>query len=302
MAESFTLNEVAPGIHAAIAHSISGPAVANATIIDLGDKTIVVDTFMTIHAADELASAAENVTGRRAFAVVTSHFHIDHVGGNAAFADTPMIATRRTLDLIAADSPADRDAYADQAEAMLRSARGALEAAEDAEAEASARGLLAMAEAMRQTQDRYSLVLPDLLFDGRLTIEGERSIDIVAAGMGHTPSDIYVHVPDAEVVVAGDLVWNRIHPKTNDGFPPEWAVAVDGIASLKPSIVVPGHGAVGDLETVETMAAYLRSLDGLVQEARDGALDPAAALAPPGSDGWQGIDRMRRGLASIAAR
>lgn len=58
----FTLEKVTEGIYAAIAKD-GGGAVGNAGFIDLGDKTIVFDTFNTQQAAEDLRSMAEALTG-----------------------------------------------------------------------------------------------------------------------------------------------------------------------------------------------------------------------------------------------
>lgn len=300
MAMMFSLHEAGPGVHAAIAPRIGGPAMSNAAVIDLGDKTIVVDTFMTIAAADELRAAARELTGRDALLVVTTHFHGDHVGGNSAFADLPIVSTRVTLDLMAARSASDAEAYGAEVDATLSAARTAVETAESPEAERAAGDMLAMAEAMDRTRGRYRLTLPDLLIEDRLVIEGsERSVEIATSGRGHTASDVFVHVPDVGAVVAGDLVWEGVHPKLDDGFPADWVGSVETLAELAPKAVVPGHGPVGDAETLGRMAGYLRVVDAMIGATRRGDLEAAAAPPPEGFEGWSGIERMRKGIATL---
>jgi cyclase len=53
----FRLNHIAEGVFAAISVPGTG-SLGNAVIIDLGDTTLVVDTFMTIQAAEDLQAAA----------------------------------------------------------------------------------------------------------------------------------------------------------------------------------------------------------------------------------------------------
>ncbi|MDX1690260.1 MAG: MBL fold metallo-hydrolase [Acidimicrobiia bacterium] len=303
MPDTFTLHEAAPGVHAAVSRHFGGPAVSNAAIVDLGDKTLVVDTFMTMVAADELAEAAANLTGRRAFLVVTSHFHGDHVGGNPSFADVPIVATRRTMELQRARSAADAAAYGAEVDAALHAARLAVEQAEDEESEAAARLRLSMAQAMDRTRHRYALTLPDLLIEDRLVVEGsDRSVEILATGRGHTESDVVVHVPDASTVVAGDLVWNGVHPKTDDGFPGEWASVVASLRERGVTTVVPGHGDVTDASSLDAMEHYLRDVAGLVEAVRAGDAEPDEVDAPEGFEDWTGIDRLRTGVRIVAGR
>ncbi len=70
----FELVELGPGVHAAVS-DIAGAAVGNAAIIDLGDKTLVIDSFMTAQAARELRTEVTRLTGRSAFMLVNTHWH-----------------------------------------------------------------------------------------------------------------------------------------------------------------------------------------------------------------------------------
>ena len=302
MPVSFELHEIVGGVWAAIAPGTNGVAVSNAAIIDLGDKTVVVDTFMTRRAAEEMAAEVLRLTGRAPYLVVNSHWHTDHVGGNQAFADVPIVGTRRMLELIMEDAPSTRDQFVARAEAIATAAANLAASASTPEEESQAEGTMALAEALTADADGYQLTLPDLLIGDRLEIEGERSLTIHGFGRGHTESDLFIHLPGDDVVVAGDLVWTGVHPKTTDGFPAEWAAVLDRIAGLKPSRVVSGHGPPGTRDDVTAMAGYLRHLDELVTATRSGDLDPAAAAAPPGSEDWEDASRFRAGLAALAAR
>ena len=265
MPSTFTLHEVAEGVWAAVAPGTAGPAVSNATIVDLGDRTLVVDTFMTMLAAEELAAQARRLTGRTAHLVVNSHWHSDHVRGNWVFCPTPIVGTERMRELIVADAPASPEEFAKRLAPLRRAAEELQTEAETEEQRAQAAGTMALADAMEANATRYRLTLPDVLIGDRLEVHGdERRAVILGYGRGHTESDLFVHLPDAAVVVAGDLVWNGIHPKTSDGFPLEWADVVDRIAELECTTVVPGHGPVTDASSLSVMARYLRRVDAMV--------------------------------------
>lgn len=75
--EHFDLKPLADGIYAAIAFEGSA-ARSNAGIIDLGEQTLVFDTFDSVRAAEDLRAAAEHLTGREATCVIISHAHADH--------------------------------------------------------------------------------------------------------------------------------------------------------------------------------------------------------------------------------
>jgi glyoxylase-like metal-dependent hydrolase (beta-lactamase superfamily II) len=78
----------------------------------------------------------------------------------------------------------------------------------------------------------------------RFTLEGH---DLVIVEVGHTDSDdtSVLHVPDLELVVAGDSIYNGVHMYTGQsaavgGFGP-WRAAIDRIEALRPRHVVCGH-------------------------------------------------------------
>ncbi|MBI5156591.1 MAG: MBL fold metallo-hydrolase [Acidimicrobiia bacterium] len=299
MSESFDLIELAAGVHGAVS-DIAGPAVGNAAIIDTGDKTVVIDSFMTAQAAAELRNEAVRLTGRSAFLLVNTHWHGDHTWGNQVFDDIPIASTRRTLELIIADAPANLVAYEAELDAQLTALRVRLES-DDASVRAAAARRVRGVEAYKAAAPGFRLTLPDLLFDDHLVIEGRRRVELMTYGGGHTESDVFAWIPDAGVMIAGDLCWNRIHPRTLDGDPGDWAGILERMARLAPMRVHPGHGEPGGPEVIEALVPYLRTVAGYVTAVRAGT-DPAGLAPPPGSEAWASPERMRTGVAGLAAR
>src|SRR5260370_34145596 len=80
----FQLERVANGVYAAIARA-DGGAVGNAGIVDLGETTLVFDTFQTPQAARDLLAAAERLLGRPVSFVANSHWHGGHMPVSAIF-------------------------------------------------------------------------------------------------------------------------------------------------------------------------------------------------------------------------
>lgn len=289
--EHFTLHEVVPGVWEAEA-DFAKASVGNAAIIDAGaGKTIVVDTFMTTAAARELREAAESLTGNPLFLAVNSHWHGDHTNGNQVFGDLPIVSTRLTMDAIAANARTDTAAWQAELEASMDAARSG-----DTETDLSR---LALLQHFHDTAGEFHLTLPDLLVDGRLVIEGERTVEIITHGRGHTVSDTVVWLPAERLVVTGDLCWNGIHPRTQDGFPEDWATYVETLLEMQPKHVIPGHGEPEDGSVLEPLPSYFRTLAAAVEAVRGGT-DPGDVEPPAGSEDWQGIERFRTGLDLLA--
>nr|WP_202377344.1 MBL fold metallo-hydrolase [Mycobacterium paraintracellulare] len=76
------------------------------------------------------------------------------------------------------------------------------------------------------------------------------------------PSTI-VHIPAIDVVVAGDAVYNEIHPMLGLSTPdewPDWLETVDLVEKLKPRMIVAGHRRPdGDDYATDTMIAQTRA-------------------------------------------
>lgn len=299
MPEHFELVEIVPGVHGAISE-ITGPAVGNAAIIDTGDRTIVVDTFQSPTAAAELRSEALRLTGRSAFLVVNTHWHSDHTFGNQVFADTPRVSTARTVELMIADAPADLSAWEAEIDASLAALRAQVASDDPAAREMASRRIPTL-ETFKQEAPGFRLTLPDLLFEGSLILEGTRRVEIHTYGGGHTDSDSFVWLPGDRTVISGDLCWNEIHPRTQDGHPGPWADALERILTLGPEHIHPGHGRTGDAGMAEALVPYLRTVAGYVDRVRAGA-EATTLEAPEGSSTWAGVERMRTGVKVIAGR
>jgi cyclase len=297
MPDHFRLHEIAPGVNAAVA-TATGAAVSNAAIIDLGSKTVVVDTFETAQAAAELRSAVVELTGRTAFLVVNTHWHSDHTWGNQVFDDATIVSTRTTLDLMVADAPADLAAYEAEVDGHLASIRANLDSEHEDE-RALAKRRIASLEQLKQAIPGFRLRLPDVLIGDRLTIAGERDLEILTYGGGHTDSDVFAWIPSDRVVAAGDLCWNGLHPRCQDGHPAAWADILDRMLALEPEHVIPGHGLPGGPELPTALSPYFRAVADLVEQVKGGA-DPADLPLPAGSNDWDGPQRLRTGLSVLA--
>src|SRR4051794_20737865 len=80
--------------------------------------------------------------------------------------------------------------------------------------------------------------------DNRFTLEGHELL-IVEVGATDSDDTTVLWVPDLELVVAGDVIYNGVHmylaqSAVVGGFAP-WRDAIDKVAALKPRHIVAGH-------------------------------------------------------------
>ena len=110
------------------------------------------------------------------------------------------------------------------------------------------------------------LVPADHTFSSALTLDlGDRFVELVHPGRGHTAGDLVVRVPDADVLLAGDLVEESGSPGFGgDCYPLQWPWTLDIVLGLttSASVVVPGHGSPVDRDFVEEQ----RNAIGIVAE------------------------------------
>jgi glyoxylase-like metal-dependent hydrolase (beta-lactamase superfamily II) len=105
-------------------------------------------------------------------------------------------------------------------------------------------------------------VFPEPLQGNTLVVDGAevRVIEVKQADIH--PTSI-VHVPSIDLVVAGDSIYNEIHPMLGLSGPEEWEdwlETVDFVESLAPKMIVAGHRRPdGDDRAVETMISQTRA-------------------------------------------
>lgn len=193
----------------------------------VGDEhCLVIDTGTDeVHGAS-FAAAVRFVTSVP-WSVLITHAHFDHFFGTAAFLPCSVISHARCREEILAGGELQRRAWT----ARFRS-EGRVEQADR----------LAAAK----------LVAPNEVFTDGVALDlGGRSVSLIHPGLGHTDHDVIVHVPDAGVVFAGDLVEQGAPPSVGqDAHVDHWPIALDRLLALEPTVVVPGHGDPVDAEFV----------------------------------------------------
>jgi len=220
----------------------------------VGDgEVLVVDTRSTAEQARELLDDLHALTPLPVRTVVNTHVHFDHTFGNAQFADAAIWGHERCASELALHGIERRDR-------IVAWARGAgPEAAGLVEGLASVR-----------------IVPPEHVVDdeGAILDVGGRLVEIHFLGRGHTDADLVLAVPDAAVVIAGDLVEEGAPPSFDDSFPLEWPDVLDRVGALAQSValpghaavIAPGHGAAVDVGFVERQADAVREVARIARE------------------------------------
>lgn len=160
--------------------------------------------------------------------VVYTHSDWDHCWGTAAFPGVPVIAHRLTRERLAAP----------EASAYLEEMRAKKPA----------------------DFDGSRIVLPDLAFDNRLTLDaGGLTVDLYHLP-GHTADSVVVHVPELGLLLAGDAVETPLPTLSEPGHIRAWARTLREWGRNGVKHVVPGHGRPGGPELLAENAAYIERI------------------------------------------
>lgn len=235
----------------------------NSVIFAGPDGLVVVDTGRHIAHARALLDFA---AARRQpiVAVVNTHWHLDHLGGNGLLRDSApglrVIASTSVAPALTgwlADSRRDMQALIDGGRADAAT--------------------LAMMRIDIALIDLGPRLLPDLALDGprRLDLAG-RPLEIGLATRAVTAGDLWVFDPQTRTLAAGDLVTLPV-PFLDTACTAGWQSALRDIDALPFERLVPGHGAPMDRAG---FATWRRAFEGLLACAA--STGPASACA----DGW----------------
>jgi cyclase len=284
--EHFDIQRLADGIYAVIAREF-GAAFSNSGIIDLGELTLVFDTFETPKAAADLKAAAQALTGRAPDYVINSHNHADHWFGNQAFAGySTIISTHKTRDLMPVyleelktlkNNPAELNTSLEENQQLL-------EAESDPKKRAAIEGYVARLQHSLEALPYLELKLPTQTFGSKLVFYGSRrSADLLALGNGHTSGDCFLTLPAEKIAFLGDLAFFRRQPYLEDCDLIAWKNILEEIGQSRLETFVPGHGPVGKKADLLTLLQYLNTLEELVSQVKQagGSLEEALKIPMP---------------------
>ena len=103
-----------------------------------------------------------------------------------------------------------------------------------------------------------TLRTPDQTFTREVTLDvGGREVRVRDLGPAHTEADCVIHVPDAGVLFAGDLLFIGCTPMIWSGPITNWVTACDIMIGTGADTFVPGHGPVTDADGVRKVRDYL---------------------------------------------
>jgi glyoxylase-like metal-dependent hydrolase (beta-lactamase superfamily II) len=239
------IREVAPGVSLIPGQFTRGVQPdGNSVVLHGNDGTIIIDTGRhVLHTQRVLAAATKS--GQAPVAVINTHWHLDHIGGNV------LIRQRYPKVAILASG-----AFADARKGFLADYRAQLAQAVAA-MPADKSGGLRTEMALIDAGDKLA---PSEVIGagGDRTIAGRR-LTLGLEKNAATEGDVWILDRASGTLMTGDLVTLPV-PFLDTANPEGWAAALDRLAKVDAKLVVPGHGEPMPPAGLETYRKAFRGL------------------------------------------
>lgn len=255
--------EIAPGVHLLPGSFVPGRQPdGNSLVLEGKDGLVLVDTGRHAEHTRALIAFA-TARGGTVAAVFNTHWHLDHIGGNAA-----VRAAFPDADVLASD--AIDGALTGFLAQYRRDLEAVIPTTEDAAVRAGYEKELALLDTGKALQ-------PDVVISESGRREpGGRALDVHLAAHAVTAGDLWLLDRETRTLIAGDLVTFPV-PFLDTACPAHWQAALGSLADADFARLVPGHGPV--LSPAD-FATWRRAFDGLLACAATDAT-PAVCAA-----GW----------------
>lgn len=221
---------------------------SNGILFRDGARTALVDSGYVTHAQQTLGLVREALAGRSLDLLLNTHLHSDHCGGNAALQSA--FAGLQTL------IPPGQAAHVRDWDPVALSY-------------------------VPTGQQCPRFRIDDLLEPGGEILLGDRAWQVHAAP-GHDPHSVILFEPRSRTLISADALWENgfgvifQELEGKDAFA-QVAATLDLIESLRPQLVIPGHGRVF-AAVEESLANARRRLDSFVRDPARHAAHAAKVL------------------------
>jgi glyoxylase-like metal-dependent hydrolase (beta-lactamase superfamily II) len=270
---------VASGVYAFVAHQSRTAIVSGNSVVVLGeDSALVVDTGQFPALARREIDELRRLTDKPVRFVVNTHWHNDHIFGNAAFRDAyqgvRFLAHEDTRRLVLEKGPKQVDTYRNKVAPFVERLRGQLrdgKSQEGAPLDAAGRDhlieLIADGDAAIPLWRDVELVPPVETFGDEMIVDlGRRKVKLLHFGRGNTAGDAMVHVPDVDVLATGDVLVAPT-PYAIGSYVGEWTRVLRRVKAMGAGTLIPGHGPVAHdaryvdlvIEALETLTAQVKA-------------------------------------------
>ena len=197
---------------------------SNAGLVVAGGHVILIDTFYTEQRNVLLHEMVTDVAPTPPRYLINTHYHVDHVNGNAWYPEATIIG------------------HVETRAGILRT-----------DVSASAR---------RFTEvefGRSGAVVPSIVFSSDLRFEvGEELLEVCYPGIAHCRGNTGVYLRKASVMFAGDLLLSGCTPTFSYGSAIGYEAVLERLRQFGAERIVPGHGPVCAPSVIDDTERYVR--------------------------------------------
>ena len=208
------------------------------------DGVIAVDSCATERRTRAFLDAVASVSSQPIRVLVNTHFHGDHTHGNYLTHPATIVGHTRCREMVIETGIFHYD--------------GVFEAPD---------------------WGHLELAPPMLTFDEHIDVwADDTKLELHYIGTpAHTTNDVVAWLPQRKVLFAGDLVFNGGTPFVVMGSVEGSLEALARVRRFEPDVIVPGHGPVCGVETLDVIERYLRFVLDLAAEIDAAGVTPLDA-------------------------
>jgi len=256
---------------------------SNIPVIVNDNDVLLVDDGSTPATARALLEDLKLITDHPVRYVVNTHFHYDHTGGNSVFPpEVEIIAQEYVRTKMLAFNVLEIEPYKTsqktRVSALIESLKKQIEDEKDSGQKAVLEKQLAAAQTLSEQLKEIKPTPPTVTYRSKMVLyAGQREIQLLFLGRGHTGGDTVVFLPKERIVCTGDLMESR-PAYLGDAFFDEWVATLDELKTLDFALVLPGHGKpFGDKELITAFQGYLTDVTTQVANLRRQGVSPEVA-------------------------
>jgi glyoxylase-like metal-dependent hydrolase (beta-lactamase superfamily II) len=253
----------------------------NSVAIISNDSVVVFDSTATPETATTILNEIRKLTEKPVRYLVNSHWHWDHWGGNevflAEFPELQIISHEKTVEQLKTVEPRWNDqalkeglpAYLKDFEQKVADAKSTKTAESEIknmeELLAADKNFLAQKTSLKKTY-------PNVTFADSMNIHPTgREVQILHA-RAITVGDTYLYLPKEKILVTGDIVLSPFPFAIGGTYPADWLKTLQHFVDLQPSLVIPGHGDVQNVDFIRSTVAMFQSALEYVKDAKSKGL------------------------------
>jgi len=260
----YAFEKIAEGVYYTTSESPMATG-GNHTII-VGDQNVfLVDSGTTPAAGRALLEDMKLITDKPVRWVVNTHFHFDHTDGNSIFGpEVEIIGQEYVRHAIADLDVLHREPFKTamanmpiQVEALKKQIADEKDSARRVNLEKQ----LAAKQADWEEFKNLKPTPPNVTYSSKMTIfQGQREIQLLFLGRGHTPGDTIVYLPKERIVCSGDMMETQ-PAYMGDAIFDEWLATLDKLKEMDFATMLPGHGVpFHEKSLITAYQSYLKDL------------------------------------------